>query len=93
MCRCNVSQCGKGGQRVSEAALRCLRGLRTNFWQVENVLRPFLDFILSVVPLRFFALIHRPHLCALLRGEGELAAIEGEESLCTEAVNAAVDCL
>ena len=41
--------------------------------------------------LRFLALIHRSYLCALLRCEGELAAIEGEESLCTEAVNAAVD--
>ena len=45
------------------------------------------------VPLRFGAPIHRPHLGALLRCEGELAAVEGEEPLCTEAVNAAVDCL
>ena len=44
-------------------------------------------------PLRFLALIHRPHLGALLRCEGELAAVEGEKPLCTEAVNAAVDCL
>ena len=43
------------------------------------------------LPLRFLTRIHRPHFGALLRGEGELAAIEGEEALCTEAVNAAVD--
>ena len=52
---------------------------------------PLIKLNLSVVPLRFLALIHRSHLGALLRCEGEFAAVEGENPLCAEAINAAVD--
>ena len=50
-----------------------------------------MDFSLSVVSLRLWVRIHRPYFGALFRCEGELSAIKGENPLCAEAVNAAVD--